>query len=697
MATTYYTDIQKLYVAYFNRPADPKGLAFWETAVEAAKGSTAGVAAEFAKQAEYTAAYSSLTNAQIVNQVYLNLFGRGSAGDTGADFWVKGLDNKTITVADVVTAVAAGAQGTDKTAFTNKVTAASAFTAALDTDAEVAGYVGTKANDIAKTFLAGITDDFSLAAAITPAALNATVGSAVAAGTPFSVAGALANLAATQKALDTFVTSIDLDNNSKTVTTAAQIKAFVGTKDGAVADLITGDAQNLYKAAGTSDATKTALINAQVTNNAAKLSDDQKALATANSNVAAVDGLSSALSTLTATKTSLTAAKDAQTIADADLAAKLASLKITAGAVTFTAVTPANGSTAAVAGKVEIDVTDAQNNTTKVKVADISATTGVMTIVSGVDADDFPGLTAYISSYNADQSAIAATAKAQLSVDTATTQVNHLDVDAVTKSTVTGFTNETEKTLLDTVTSQIKALTTVTVTGTATEDNITTALNQLKVKAAGGVAADVTNYNDFVTLTNAYHTTAASNPLVSKQTGAADTVKADTKAITDFTKAVADLNTAKANAATLGGYEATLAAASKVFDANGYHLANIDADLATGLTSEVGSAASDVFVVGKQSTDISLFNLQGKDSLYIGTGFTLVKGAPAAANADDAKLQAFVSQNGADTVIQIETHTYSSSVASTAGEIVTIKLIGIDATTIGLDANGIITSTVATA
>ena len=72
-----YTDaIQKLYVAYFSRPADAAGLAYWEGVVTAAKGSTAAVSAAFAASAEYKAAFAGLDEYHIVDQIYLNLFGR---------------------------------------------------------------------------------------------------------------------------------------------------------------------------------------------------------------------------------------------------------------------------------------------------------------------------------------------------------------------------------------------------------------------------------------------------------------------------------------------------------------------------------------------------------------------------------------------------------------------------------------------
>ncbi|MBC7858614.1 MAG: DUF4214 domain-containing protein, partial [Burkholderiaceae bacterium] len=78
--------LQQLYVAYFSRPADPGGLAFWEGAMAAPGASIAQVSAEFARQAEYTKQYAGLDAHGTVNRIYHNLFGR-AADDAGLRFW----------------------------------------------------------------------------------------------------------------------------------------------------------------------------------------------------------------------------------------------------------------------------------------------------------------------------------------------------------------------------------------------------------------------------------------------------------------------------------------------------------------------------------------------------------------------------------------------------------------------------------
>jgi hypothetical protein len=315
MATTYTSAVQELYVAYFNRPADPAGLKFWTDAVTAANGDTSAVAAAFATTPEYTATFTGMTNAQMVAAVYQNLFGR-AADATGAAFWTAALDAKTITMANVVTSIAAGAQGTDATIVTDKVAAASAFTAAVDTQAEISGYSGIAANAAAKAWLSTVTDANSLTVALDPATLATTVANVVAAGTPFTVAGALASLESATTVRDNFIASIAKDVNKDgtidTVDVTAAHDAAVTKVQGDITDTASA---SLFGATTTSDVVRNALITSQQTVNAKELSDAQTALSTANTNIGKVAGLSAALTTVTSAQTADDAAVKAQTAA----------------------------------------------------------------------------------------------------------------------------------------------------------------------------------------------------------------------------------------------------------------------------------------------------------------------------------------------------------------------------------------------
>jgi S-layer protein len=157
------TQIQQLYVAYFNRPADTAGLQYWTDVVEKQGAPLSTVSGVFATTTEYQDTYRGMNNAEVVNQVYMNLFGRAAEAE-GQAYWTDLLDRHAITIDNVVTTVAAGARGSDNVAYRNKVTAASTFTsAALGDAAKALGYTGDAANRVLKDFLSAITDDDSLA------------------------------------------------------------------------------------------------------------------------------------------------------------------------------------------------------------------------------------------------------------------------------------------------------------------------------------------------------------------------------------------------------------------------------------------------------------------------------------------------------------------------------------------------------
>ncbi|MYM85055.1 DUF4214 domain-containing protein [Duganella sp. FT50W] len=164
-------EIQTLYVAYFNRPADKLGLDFWIARADA-NGGVDSVASEFANSTEYTDTYGGKSPAALVNQIYLNLFGR-PAETEGLIYWANKLINKEQTFGQIALTIANSAQNDDLVAITNKVNAADAFTTSLDTATEILGYDGKAANQVAKDWLAGITDDASFAAKTSADALNA--------------------------------------------------------------------------------------------------------------------------------------------------------------------------------------------------------------------------------------------------------------------------------------------------------------------------------------------------------------------------------------------------------------------------------------------------------------------------------------------------------------------------------------------
>lgn len=596
MATTYHTDIQKLYVAYFGRPADPAGLAFWQAQVEAANGSTAAVSAQFAASAEYKTSYAGMTSSQIVDAVYKNLFGR-TAEAGGKAYWADLLDKKTISIDNFVAEVAKAALGTDATAFSNKATAAIAFTNALDTDAEKAGY-NLDSIALAKAFIAGVTTNATLAAAITPANLNDTIAKVVAAGTEFTLVGGLQGLSASIAAKDAYLKSLPKTADGKAQTESSVYDKLSDAEDefGDLFDDLNSTAYSIYSTTG-SETVKAALISDQVAINAESLIAAQGDLATVTAAIAKVTGLQGAINKLVAAEAALEKAEAAAQAASLDLNVKIASFKVTSASKI------AAGDEVVIRedGSAFIGV-PAGNDPEVVTTALVSAdANGALSLATGVTEKTHPGVTALLNAINTALITGQAAYNAGIIVDSAETAVDNID--------------------------------------------------------PADLAGD---YAD-----------------------AQEAVAAAEKVIVDFNKALAELNTAKEWVAALEGYSATIDAAYDLFYDNDYNLVELD----SGSGSEVATVDADVFMVGKDDATINLFGLQGADSLFVGTGFTLKQGA--LSTGDDSKKEIFVTQAGANTILQIEKSVFGSSAA--APEVVKITLVGVTATDIELDANGIIT------
>lgn len=159
--------IQKLYVAYFSRPADPAGVNYWDSVATQSNGNFATIQNAFSTSTEYRSAYANKSSAEVVDQVYINLFGRHAEAG-GLKFWSDALANKLVTVDYVVESIAHGAQGSDLHAYNLKVAAATLFTNSLDVTEEILGYAGNNAAELGKAFLSCVVDDASYNQAIAP-------------------------------------------------------------------------------------------------------------------------------------------------------------------------------------------------------------------------------------------------------------------------------------------------------------------------------------------------------------------------------------------------------------------------------------------------------------------------------------------------------------------------------------------------
>lgn len=675
MATTYYNDIQKLYVAYFNRPADTAGLAYWEGVVEGAKGSTTAVSAAFAASAEYKTAYAGMANADVVNQVYLNLFGR-AAEQAGKDYWAGLMTSGKITIDQVVTQIAAGAQGSDLVAYNDKVAAASAFTTALGT---TNAYSGANANAVAKLFLSGITDNASFATATDPYALGATIAKVNAAGTTFSLQSGLAALTVANTAHTNFLDAFDGKADGVVTKTDADVTGAVTTASAAVGTQIdsalhaaavaaggtSSPEEGLYSNANTSAAVKAALLTEAQTDLANKLTADQATLATATANIAKVPGLSDALNALTVATATQTAAQATDKAAMVDLAAKLAAYNAQNG----TSLTVAADGT--VTGLI---TTDSKGN---------------LVLATGVTETKNPGVTALLSSDTTKMTADAALASSNTAVTTAQATVSGLDLTTAAQADLKGIAAAMTIVKLDAgalptaaqITTEQASLHAIA----TSDDAIAAASGATQAQKDAAAAADAAA-SSFDALVTKFHTDDNADPLVAAQASATTAVKNDNTAISNLTKALATLATANTQATELAAINGQVKAASDAFTANNL-LQPVTLD--AGHTAVLATAGADIYVAGTTNASILNFGLLGSDALYIGSKYTLNTTGDIT-KGNDSVLEAFIIKSGSDTQIVLEQKAFASSEATPGADLVTITLTGVDSTHVHLT-NGIIT------
>ncbi len=104
--------IQGVYLALFGRPADPLGLAFFNSVTN--NGANLAGIGPLQSSAEYTTRFAGQSNTQIINSIYKSLFNR-DADLPGLTFFSNALTNGTLTIANIAIAIYDGAQGADKT------------------------------------------------------------------------------------------------------------------------------------------------------------------------------------------------------------------------------------------------------------------------------------------------------------------------------------------------------------------------------------------------------------------------------------------------------------------------------------------------------------------------------------------------------------------------------------------------------
>jgi hypothetical protein len=149
-AYAYFETVQKIYISYYQRPADPAGLIYWAERLDATGGNLTEIIEDFAANSEeYQALYGTINSGNIsnvVNGIYNALFGRDAEAG-GLNYYVNGFNLGQFTSATIMLNVLYGAQNEDLQSVNNKTTAANLFTMTIDPDLDGSNFQVTYAGD----------------------------------------------------------------------------------------------------------------------------------------------------------------------------------------------------------------------------------------------------------------------------------------------------------------------------------------------------------------------------------------------------------------------------------------------------------------------------------------------------------------------------------------------------------------------
>lgn len=155
--TDHINTVQKLYVAYYQRPADPAGLRYWAQVIQdfGIKAAVNG----FVNSSEAQSLYSGDITA-VINAVYNSAFGRAPESG-GVQYWTNVYNQGWATLGSIVWEIVNGAKGSDAIVLSNKVTSAMNFTQALDPELDGIGpfqatYSGDADAVAGRAFLASV-------------------------------------------------------------------------------------------------------------------------------------------------------------------------------------------------------------------------------------------------------------------------------------------------------------------------------------------------------------------------------------------------------------------------------------------------------------------------------------------------------------------------------------------------------------
>ena len=133
-ASTYYETVQRLYIAFYQRPADPAGMRYWAGLIDAAGGDQTEAIKAFADSEESAALYGPIdlnTIGSVIDAIYEALFSVEPDAE-GKQFYVDGFTAGTFSAGSIALNILNGASGNDALSNQNKLQVANSFTSLVD-------------------------------------------------------------------------------------------------------------------------------------------------------------------------------------------------------------------------------------------------------------------------------------------------------------------------------------------------------------------------------------------------------------------------------------------------------------------------------------------------------------------------------------------------------------------------------------
>ncbi|MEE9397587.1 MAG: DUF4214 domain-containing protein [Methylococcales bacterium] len=156
----YIDQVQKMYIAYYGRPAEAEGLDFWAGQLALSQGDLSAIIDLFASSEEFQNRFGGLENDVLVKNIFNFVFNREADTD-GLNYYVGNLDSGAMTLATVASRILSGARDTpsgaqDATMIANKVQVGNFFS--VTTDKKNAIY-GENQIDSALNLLSAVTEE----------------------------------------------------------------------------------------------------------------------------------------------------------------------------------------------------------------------------------------------------------------------------------------------------------------------------------------------------------------------------------------------------------------------------------------------------------------------------------------------------------------------------------------------------------